>query len=555
MQYAKKLALGAGAEILSGALLSSVSLPTLGAAIAASTGLTATFGFAGAALVWAVGGSMLTKSAPRLLSLASTGANSIAHSAGRTVGGLQSGLRIFSLLMAGDRSKSSIDSGPRRIAYRENLEPMKAASKAAAAGGTTLVNIITSEEEYASFKNTMRTRGLPVIDLDGEAAQKRRMEKAAFEHSSEALGEITRLADQNQRITPEEADDVLDRLAKSQSLNPDNRRDLLAYLSTQLVTYERETASERDRLETMRAQSEPVIRQIDANMVERLKSNDALARTLHEAQIVSDVDETLDRVRRTIEAVGFDKTLELVRDDPARFGEIDRPRGFLENSARSHALDNQYLRKQTEVVETLSAYVSNLKQNSGEAEQARALRELRDRQSELDERVSERDRSLERVKKRIERETLWIEPDVRRQILKETLENLIHTREPSIKKAEEIAISGAKHAVTSETEREQRAAKNVVDISALLGERKEKQDKSAGMIIATDPRSVGARVENVLISAAFKLDGKANVPLYKREYEIKMMTTATSEKIQDAPKDISSSRKKSAVREAGGLGR
>lgn len=554
MQYAKKLALGAGAEVLSGALLSSVSLPTLGAAIAASTGLTATFGFAGAALVWAVGGSMLAKSAPRLLSLATTGANSLAHSAGRTVGGLQSGLRIFSLLMAGDRTNSSIDAAPRRIAFRDNLEPVKAASKQAAAGGTTLVNIITTEEEYASFKNTMRTRGLPVIDLDGEAAQKRRMEKAAFEHSSEALGEITRLADQNQRITPDEADDVLDRLAKSQSLNPDNRRDLLAYLATQLVTFERETASERDRLDTMRAQSEPFLRQIDTNMVERLKSNDALARTLHEAQIVSDVDETLDRVRRSIETVGFDKTLELVRDDPARFGEVDRPRGFLENPARSHALNNQYLRKQTEVVDTLTAYVSNLKQNSGDAEQARALRELRDRQSELDEKVSERDRSLERVKKRIERETLWIEPDVKRQILKETLETLIHTREPSIKKAEEVAVSSAKHAVSSELEQE-RASKNVVDISALLGERKEKMDKSAEGVIATDARSVGARVENVLVSAAYKIEGNAHLPLYKRDYEIKMMTTAASEKILDAPKDIANSRKKSAAREAGGFGR
>jgi hypothetical protein len=553
MQYAKKLALGAGAELISGALLSSVSLPTLGAAITASTGLTASFGFAGAALVWAVGGTMLAKSAPRLLSLAASGANSIAHSAGRTAGGLQSGLRIFSLLLVGDRAKSTITPGPRRIAFRENLDPAKAASKVAATGGTSLVNIITSEEEYASFKNTMRARGLPVIDLDGDAAQKRRTEKAPFEHSSEALAEITRIADQNMRVTPEDADDILDRLAKSQTLNHENRKDLLAYLATQLVPFERDTASERDRLETLRAQTEPFIRQIDTNMVERLKSNDTLARALHDAQIVSDVDETLDRVRRSIEIVGFDKTLELVREDPARFGEIDRPRGFMESASRSHALDNQHLRKTTEFVETLTGYVTNLKDNSAEAEQARTLRELRDRQSELDEKVNDRDRSLERVKRRIERETLWIEPDVRRQILKETLETMLHTREPSLKKAEEVAVAGARMAMSSEVERT--ASKNVVDISALLGERKEKQDKTPGEKIATERGSAVAGIENILVSAAYKIGAQANVPLYKRDYEIKMMTTAASDLIMSPPKDIARTRNKSAERDAGGIGR
>lgn len=554
MQYAKKLALGAGAELISGALLSSVSLPTLGAAIAASTGLTATFGFAGAALIWATAGTMLSKNSPRLLSLAGGGANSLAHTAGRAVGSIQNGLRIFTLLMAGDRTRSTIEQSPRRLAHKDNVEPLKDASRAAAKGSSTLVTVITTEEEYAAFKAGLSTKGLPVIDLDGEAAQKRRDAKQGFEHSSEALAEITRISDQNGRITPDEADDLLDRLGKSQSLNADNRRDLLAYLAAQMVPYERETSWEKDRLAELRAQTDPIIRQIDANIVERLKGNDELARALHDSNIVSDVDETLDRVRRSIETVGFDKTLELVRTDPARFGEVDRPRGFLENPSRSHALDNQLLRKQTDVVETLNAYVVNLKANSADAEQARSLRELRDRQSELDEKVNERDRSLERVKKRIERETLWIEPDVRRQIMRESLEELIHTREPNLKKAENAIIADAKIDVKNEREKEV-MSKNVVDISALLGERKEKLDTTPTKNIATDSRPEMAKVDKILMAAAFKIDGvSAHVPLYKQEYQIKMMTTAISEKISEKPRDNSISNKRSASREGVGIG-
>lgn len=555
MQYATKLALGAGAELISGALLSSVSLPTLGAAIAASTGLSTTFGFAGAALIWATAGTMLTKSSPRLLSLAGTGANSLAHSAGRTVGKLQNGLRIFSLLMAGDRANSALKPGPRSIAYKDNVEPLKEASKAAAAGSSTLVNVITTEQEYAAFKASVSAKGMPIIDMDGEAAQKRRDAKEPFEHSSEALAEITRISDQNGRITPDEADDILDRLAKSQSLNADNRRDLLAYLSAQMVTFERETAWERDRLEGLRAETEPHIRQIDANIVERLRGNDELARALHDAQIVSDVDDTLDRVRRSIETVGFDKTLELVRSDPARFGDVDRQRGYFETPQRSHALDNQMLRKTTDVAEKLNDYVVNLKSNSADAEQARSLRELRDRQSELDERVSARDRSLERVKKRIERETLWIEPDVRRQVMKESLEALINSREPNMKKAENAVIAEARVDIKSEREKAD-AAKNVVDISALLGERKEKSEAPSSKIIATDPRAGMSRVDNVLMAAAFKIDGASmHVPLYKQEYEIKMMTTAISEQNSKEPRDIYIANKRSASRDSIGIGR
>ncbi|PZR95220.1 MAG: hypothetical protein DI537_05390 [Stutzerimonas stutzeri] len=554
MQYARKLALGAGAELISGALLSSVSLPTLGAAIAASTGLTTSFGFAGAALVWAVGGTMMRRSSPRLLSLATTGATSIAHTAGRTVGGLQRSMRIFSLLLAGDRSVSKIDSTPRRIAFKNNLGPAEAASKAAATGATSLVNIITTEEEYAAFKNGMSSKGLPIYDLDGAEAERRRNAKVGFEHSAEALAEITRIADQNERVTPEEAEDILDRLAKSPSLNHENRRDLLAYLAAQLVTYERETALERDRLDALRGQAEGFIRQIDTNIVERLKSNDALSRALHDAHIVSDVHETLERVRRSIETVGFDKTIELVRDDPARFGEVDRPRRFLEHASKSHALDNQYLRKQAEFVDGLQAYVANLKANSNEAEQARGLRELHARQSELDARVNERDRSLNQVKQRIERETLWIEPDVRRQILRESLETLLHTREPNIKTAEKVAVAEAKDAVASHID-QARASATVVDISALLGGKKDKGEEGRENVRATGGLSSVAPVEKILMTAAFKLDGVVKVPLYKREYELKMTTTAASENISSAPKEISSTKKQSAQRGYGGIER
>lgn len=551
MQNLKRLALGAGAEILTGALLSSVSLPTLGAAISSVAGIPVTAGFAASAVVWALAGTMLANNSPRLLSLTNSSVNTAARAAGRAVGGLQSGLRIFSLLMAGDKAKANLPPNQRSIASRNHIDPLRKASQVAAAGNTALVSVISTDSEYRDFVASIRSKGVPVIDLDTEAAQRKRDAKLPFAHSAEALGEITRLADQNGRITPDEADDILDRMRKSKTLDPENRRDLLSYLATQMVTYERETADDRELLETARANTEPAILQIDANITERLKNNDQISRALHDAAIISDVDEVLGRVRQSIELVGFDKTLELVRTDPARFGEIDRPRGIFERPGSSIALDNQYLKKHTDSVEKISAYVENLKSNSADAEQARNLRELRDRQSELDARVNERDRALERIKKRIERETLWIEPDTRREILRDSLEKMLHSREPDLKKAEKQVVFEASRDIAEEKQ----SSKNIVDISKLLDDRKDRA-KENEKTIATERRGFGFDVDGHLMKAAFKLDGATlQVPLYKRDYQIKMMTTALSDEISNAPQDKSVSNKKSISREATGIGR
>jgi hypothetical protein len=513
------------------------------------TGLAPTLGFVGAALVWGVTGMHMAKHAPRLLTLASSGVNTAARAAGRAVGALQNGTRIFSLLLAPNKTNATLPPAHRSIASSRHPQPLTTASQTVAAGQPALVTVISSESEYRDFVASMRSKGVPVIDLDTAAAQQKRDAKVPFTHSAEALAEITRLSDQKGRITPDEADDLLDRLAKSKTLNPDNRRDLLGYLATHMVTYERETESERDLLESARGNTDIAVRQIDANITERLKNNDQIARAIHEAGVISDVDDVLNRVRQSIELVGFDKTLELVKTDPARFGEIDRPRGFLERG-NSIALDNQYLKKHTDSVEKISVYVENLRANSTDAEQARSLRELRDRQSELDTRVNDRDRALDRIKKRIEREALWIDPDTKREILKESLEKLLHSREPDLKKAEKHVVSEA----SREISQEKTSAANIVDIGKLLDDRRDRA-KSGEMDIATNDKARAFNVDGLMMSAAFKFDGKSmNVPLYKREYDIKMATTANLEENSKEPTDKSISNKKRISREATGIG-
>lgn len=58
------------------------------------------------------------------------------------------------------------------------------------------------------------------------------------------------------------------------------------------------------------------------------------------------------------------------------------------------------------------------------------------------------------------------------------------------------------------------------------------------------------------MAAAFKIDGASmHVPLYKQEYEIKMMTTAISDQNSKEPRDNYIANKRSASRDSIGIGR
>lgn len=518
-----RLLLGVAAEFAASTYLTTVGLPSISGALAGAAGIAGLtgiggtiIGIAGAAIIWNMGAKLATSRGPRLLAIAGNAPFKIARTVGTLTPSTTGRVRQIAALISPDRAMMPEQGLERRSANALNFVPLTDAAQDVANGKSTLTNLIVSEQDYRQFMDGMSERGIPVIDLDSEVEERKRMERRGFESPAIAFAEITRAADQNGGMTPELAEEIIERLVKTTAIAPEQRGKLLEYIDATLEPFARETENAKERLFDKRAQSEPVLALMDASIITRIRQNADIVEALEKTGLVRDMPEALRAINHHIERHGVDATLNVLKNEPEKLIQPNREMGSRETPERQTKNDAIALKKSPHIAEALEIYVRNISANSADAKKTRQIKEMRDGQSPADLRLDERDRALNRVRRRIERETLWIDPETKTTIMRESLAEIFKAQTPPGPQAEaKIVLSAGEKA--KESLRPTTAA--IVDISRMLHNADDLKNGNAQFQPLRD------KVNGLLAASAYmaQTDNGKRLPIYAKEFEAKIL--------------------------------
>lgn len=453
----RKLALGAVVELGASHYLASIGLPSLSSTILAATGTAGITGAAiatgGAAIIWMVGYKVAKKYAPRLLSLVSKKSLSLANAMGRTTPVANTRFKELALMLAPNSDNTPTASISRSTASPLDQKPLQEAYESLKKGAATITNVIATEADYRSYMDRLSTAGLTVIDLDGIEQTKKRLAEEPFQSAALAYAEIARAADQPEGMAPDDAETIINRMLTSNEITSKQKHEFLDYISTTLERYAVETENERDRREILRAKAEPTLNALDSNIVARLQQNDDIVAAIEARGQITDVAETVRTINHMIEVHGAAETMRVIVEAPETILKPLRQPTGRESEARTLALDKAAISSLPALTNSLAIYVKNVADNSEDAKQARQVKELRDRQTLADVQLQHREAAYQQIMRRIERETIWLQPAEKTRIMRESLEMLHRSPTGDLKEAKPVIIETAvKSATRSQVE-------------------------------------------------------------------------------------------------------
>ncbi|GHE73862.1 hypothetical protein GCM10019059_36750 [Camelimonas fluminis] len=512
--------LAAAAEGLALYNLPSLGLPTFTTSIMAATGITGAagvaLGFAGAVVLWHVAMKATSRQAPRLLTALGHAPIKLARRAGQMAPLTKDSFHRVSAAIFPDRLTFPGSDVQRHNPSPFDGDPLKNAMADLAQSKASITNLIVNEADYRRFMDTLTERGIKVIDLDGAEERAKREARLPFESPALAFSEIARTEDQDGGMTPEAAEELIDRLSKTQGVDPETKKALLAYIEASLEPFTRETETEIARLDNRRLNAEPALLELDNKILQRLRLNEDIAAALEKAGVLQDPAETLRNISHSVERHGLDKTLATLKESPESLLNPIRETRRHETPERSRELNARLLTKHPEIAEAVTIYVQNIGANSADAQQARQVKELRDRQSQADMRIEERERSIDRIKRRIERECAWIEPDIKRKIMRESIAKLVEADPIPVRKKESAVIGEASREIT---EAKRSTKTDIADISRIMKNADEIKSSSTKFAKITE-----AAHANLAASAYIAQTTRGTrLPLYAAEFDAKIL--------------------------------
>ena len=358
---------------------------------------------------------------------------------GKAVEGAQNGFRAFRLMLAGQGNTPGAlpDRHQVPLVHAGNPEVLGAALRDA--GGKTrpvMFDTLLSEDGYRAFMASAKATRIPVIDLDSLDEQKAVRAQRAYTSAAHAIGDLTKRTEKGP-LGPDAVATILQRTASSE-IAPNHKRAIYGVLDAELIEARTELGAARETRKLYSTKADEAVQEMDNASLQRLQDNEGIRESFETMGLVREPDRFFQALQRNVAREGVEATLNKLRDDPAQFtgdvapqGATPRP-GWLAGlkaepeAGPAIARDGAGLAQEPEVLAGLKIYVENV---GAVKESAAAVLALRERQQALEASLAEREAALETVETRIKRETALLDPQTQRQILRDSLQAILQSRQ------------------------------------------------------------------------------------------------------------------------------
>ena len=358
---------------------------------------------------------------------------------GKAVDGVQDGFRAFRMMLAGQGNAPGAlpDRAQVPLVHGGNPEVLGAALRDA--GGQArpvMVDTLLTEDGYKAFMASAKATRIPVIDLDSLDEQKAARSQRGYTSAAHAVGDLTKRTEKGP-LSPDDVAQILQRTASSE-IAPDQKRAIYGVLDAELIEARAEIGAAREARNLYSAKADEAVQEMDNASLQRLQDNEGVREAFEGMGLVREPDRFFQALQRNVAQEGVEATLNKLRDNPAQFtgdvapqGTTPRPgwlTGFKGEPDLGPAIarDGAGLAREPEVLAGLRIYVENV---GAVKESAAAVLALRERQQALEAALAEREAALETVETRIKRETALLDPQTQRQILRDSLQAILQSRQ------------------------------------------------------------------------------------------------------------------------------
>lgn len=366
----------------------------------------------------------------------------LGHSVGMGVANATSkigeGIKALRLMIGGPNNE------PGALPIKKNIPLIHGgnAEEAAAilAGAATskrpvLMDALFTEAGYKEFLEGAKLKAIRVVDTDS-LEEKNAIRKARpFGDVTEAIGAIAKVTDRNP-MTVEQAQKIIERTASS-DIAIDHKRAIYETISAELIEERANIETARELRSKNSEKSDTAIQELDNSSLERLRENVKIEEALRELQYVKNEDVFLRNIQRNVAVEGIENTIHKISDNPTQFVEQSDSRGTTIGAgpeADELRETGAVMKADVEFMAVLKEYVENIGVVKSNAD---SVLDLRNRQALLDETLRERENAMETVEKQIKRETALLDPQAQREILRDSLNAILtsrQTQEPELVK-------------------------------------------------------------------------------------------------------------------------